>query len=627
MCGQSGKMCGIAGVFLFDGCEVSKDLVKQMTEVVMHRGPDASGVWTQENIGLGHRRLAIIDLSSRATQPFSDRDKKIWLSYNGEIYNFKELRSELMEKGYAFRTSSDTEVVVNAYKEWGVDCVQRLNGMFAFALWDKNLKRGFLARDRYGIKPLYYVANEKMLVFASEIKAILEHPEISVDLDVEAVNEYFTFQNILSQRTFFSGISLFPRASIGVFDRNGLRINQYWEYDFRQQQMDEQECKKHLRTLFEQAVQRNMISDVPVATYLSGGMDSGSITTIVAKKASDLHTYTGGFDMKDVQGFEKEFDERHAAKTMARAFDTSHHEVLITPSYMESVFYDLVYHLEDLRMGMSFPNLAVAKLVSDSHRVVLAGIGGDELFCGYPWRYRHVLGHSSEKELLDAYYRYWQRLLKDDEKSQCFFESMLERMDLARPKEIFKELVGKVDPEDVAGCVNAALAFEAKTFLQGLLIMEDKLSMAYALETRVPFLDNDFVDFAMQIPVQYKWKRLVEGNVSRIEETEYIESSEGKRILRKTMQGLIPDEIVFGKKQGFSAPVGDWFRNQSRKFVEDTLLSQRFFERSVFKPDFVRRKINEHFHYEKDNRLLIWSWLCFEFWCRAWLDGERRKIE
>lgn len=616
-------MCGIAGVFLFEEGEVNRGLVKQMADVVKHRGPDASGVWAEDNVGLGHRRLAIIDLSSRATQPFSDAKKQVWLSYNGEIYNFREIRLELEGKGYQFETTSDTEVLLHAYEEWGIDCVRRLNGMFAFVIWDKRLKRGFLARDRYGIKPLYYTVNDRMLVFGSEIKSILEHPEISVKLDVETLNEYFTFQNILSQRTFFSGISLFPRASVGAFDKEGLRISQYWDYDFSGQDMDEQECEKELRGLFEQAVQRNLISDVPVATYLSGGMDSGSITAVAAQMTSDLHTYTGGFDMTGVEGFERDFDERMQAKIMAGAFKTTHQEVIITPEYMEQVFYDLVFHLEDLRMGMSFPNLAIAQLVSESHRVVLAGTGGDELFCGYPWRYRHVLNHTSEKELLDSYYRYWERLVGDEEKSHCFSERILRQVDMARPKEVFKELLGTLDPRNPASCVNGALAFEAKTFLQGLLIMEDKLSMANGLETRVPFLDNDFVDFAMRIPVRYKWKKMGNVGLGGSEESEYIESSEGKMILRKAMQRLVPEKIAFGKKQGFSAPVGDWFRNQSRNFVEEILLSERFLQRDIFRPGFVKRVLNEHFENRTDHRLLIWSLLCFEFWCRVWIDGER----
>ncbi len=622
-------MCGITGLFNFSGSAASDDVIKSMTDAIKHRGPDGEGFFREGNMALGHRRLSIIDLSEKGSQPMKDENASVIIAYNGEVYNFKDIRKELKEKGYDFRSETDTEVVLYAYKEWGISCIRRFNGMFAFALWDRKNKKGYLARDRYGIKPLYYYKDGEKLVFGSEIKAILKHPEIKADLDYKALKEYFTFQNVLSDRTLFKGIRLMEPGSYIEFGPETFNKERYWDYDFisGELKLQKKEIISKLREIFERAVRRQMVSDVPVSSYLSSGMDSCSIATVASGNTENMRTFTAGFDMRGVSGFENDFDEREKARIMAEHLSTEHHETEVSSEFMEKSMETLVYHIEDLRMGMSFPNYAVAGLVSGHNKVVLAGTGGDELFCGYPWRYNHAVGNKDRGEYIRNYYGLWQRLAGDDEKQEMFTQEALRMMEDYDTFEVFRKVFDKknIDPNNNRDCVNNALQFEARTFLHGLLVIEDKISMAHSLETRVPFLDNEMVDLAMKTPLSLKLKNYEKLMRAGPDEAEalrgsYVESTDGKLILREAMEGLIPEEIAFNKKQGFSAPVAEWFRKHSRSYVEDVLLSEKALNRGIFNPEYVRKRLQAHFEGKENNRLLIWSLLCFEHWCRRWLD-------
>lgn len=509
-------MCGLAGILNLDGAPVSPRLLERMGAVMRHRGPDGHGVWTGAGAGLAHRRLAIIDPSPRSRQPMQTADGRYVLVFNGVIYNFRELRAELEALGHAFRSDGDAEVVLEAFARWGASCVRRFNGMFAFAVWDAVERRLFLARDRYGIKPLYYARAGDALLFGSEIKSLLQHPDLRVRVCPAALHEYFTFQNIFSDLTLFDGVRLLPAAhTLTVPARPGElpAPEAYWDYDFRiDHTLDEETCVRTVGRLLEQAVERQLVADAELGAYLSGGMDSGSLTCLAARRIPDLRSFTCGFDLMSAQGLELNFDERTKAEYLSYLYKTEHYEVVLKAGDMERVMPELIWHLEDPRVGQSYPNYYVARLASRFVKVALSGTGGDELFAGYPWRYYGPSnGNRDPGDYLDKYYAYWQRLIPDELKASFFRPALhADALDAHPTREVFKSVhAGRLadarTPEDF---VNFSLYFELKTFLHGLLLVEDKLNMAHGLECRVPFLDNDLVDFATRIPVRFKLRHL-----------------------------------------------------------------------------------------------------------------------
>ena len=684
-------MCGIAGAISLSHSPLRVERLKPMVDVIAHRGPDDAGylVWQtgthhplaqdftdsqfQEicpllptidspdgrnrlgsekwDLFFGHRRLSIIDLSPRGHQPMCDKSRKIWLIYNGEIYNFREIRQELKELGYHFSSGSDTEVVIHAYHRWGTDCIHRFNGMFAFALYDSRNQKVWLARDRYGIKPLYYtLTDEGTFLFGSEIKSILEYLPERPDVDLAALNEYFSFQNIFSDRTLFSGIKLLPpghcleldlsnvgnsgRVSLQNTNLIGQKISKtkYWDFDFGQEvDASENELEDQLYNRLTQAVKRQCVSDVPVGSYLSGGMDSGTVTAITASIFGRIPTFTIGFDLSEAADRELSFDERELAGYMANMFQTEHHERVLHSGDMEAVMGNLIWHLEDLRVGQCYPNYHAARLASESVKVVMSGTGGDELFGGYPWRYAAAIGNSVEN-YTDNYYRYWQRLVYNKEKPLLFNQEVanqLRKMDVdgAIPfKNHTLMAFRNVYPKNIR-CdsrreqVNHSLYFECKTFLHGLLMVEDKISMAHSLETRVPLLDNDLVDLACQTPVRYKianfhnWKAF-DVTIRHPGKVGWERTDVGKDILRKTMERIIPQSITQAKKQGFSGPDESWFRGSSEKYVKDLLLDDKARINEYLNPEYVRQIIETHNAGVENKRLLIWSLLSFEWWLK-----------
>ncbi|MDP9203653.1 MAG: asparagine synthase (glutamine-hydrolyzing) [Gemmatimonadota bacterium] len=627
-------MCGITGVFNVNGAPVSVSVLKRMTDAVQHRGPDGEGVWTSSFVGFGHRRLAILDLSPLNHQPMQSTDGSVILIYNGEIYNFQNLRVELEAKGYQFRSTGDAEVLLNAYHAWGDDCVSLFNGMFAFAIWDHRRQRLFIARDRYGIKPLYYHFSGGTLLFGSEVKSLLCHPGFSTRVDLAALNEYFSFQNIFTDRTLFDGVKLLPAAhtlSISLGDPDSLAVKRYWDFEFCESDASsEEEYLEELHRLFDQAVNRQLVSDVEIGSYLSGGMDSGAVTCVAGKNFRNLKTFTGGFDVSSASGLEAGFDERRKAEFLSNQYKTEHYEVVLKAGDMERVMPKLIWHLEDLRVGQSYPNYYVSRLASRFVKVVLSGAGGDELFGGYPWRYYRAVVNDTPEHHLDKYYNYWQRLIPDNLKP-CFFQGKLHDQVLSRDtKDIFREVMnGHYQAESsAADYVNRSLYFEIKTFLHGLLVVEDKLSMAHSLETRVPFLDNDLVDFALRLPVKYKLKNLNE--VVRLNENEpgpktlryYNETGDGKLLLRKVLRRYVPEDYTNGAKQGFSGPDASWFKGESIDYIKDVLFDKRARIYDYIQPETAKSLLQEHFSGAQNRRLLIWSLLCFEWWCKIFLDGQ-----
>lgn len=618
-------MCGIVGLINYDGLDVSFSSLKRMTDAISHRGPDGEGHWYEGGAGFGHRRLAIIDLSEEANQPMISSDQRYILTYNGEVYNFKEIRDELRTKGYSFQSSSDTEVVLYSLIEWKEKALLKFNGMFALSFWDKKEKNLLLARDRYGIKPLYYSEEGNSLCFASEQKAILAQPNFDRTINRKALLEYFTFQNIFTDQTLISGIQLMPAGYYGKIDLSKkspqLIRTQYWDFNFCEpnELISHQEYTEELDRLFRKAVNRQLVSDVELGAYLSGGMDSGSITSLASQRFKDLKSFTVGFDLSSASGIEMVFDERQTAEAMSAAFKTEHYEMVLKAGDMERCLPKLAWHLEEPRVGQCYPNFYASKLASKFVKVVLSGAGGDELFGGYPWRYYRGATSKNFDEYIDEYYLYWQRLIPNSVISKVFSPIWGDVKDVWT-RDIFKDVFSTHDnelskPEDF---INHSLYFESKTFLHGLLVVEDKLSMAHSLENRVPFLDNDLVDFAMNCPVNLKLNNL--GEVIRLNENEvgrksskyFSKTNDGKQILRDAMSGYIPESILKAAKQGFSSPDASWFKGQSMDFVCNSLLSKNAKLYELLDRSSVEKLIKEHLSGSVNRRLLIWSLLNVE---------------
>jgi asparagine synthase (glutamine-hydrolysing) len=615
-------MCGICGVLNFDGREVGSALLKKMTDSIAHRGPDGEGWYQSKGLGFGHRRLAIVDLSPLGHQPMVSQDTRYALTYNGEIYNFREIRSELISKGYSFLSQTDSEVVLHAWAEWGQACVLKFNGMFAFAIWDSVQEDLFLVRDRYGIKPLYYAHIGNSIVFGSEQRAINEHPAVKATLDKRALLEYFTFQNIFTDRTFVEDIKILPAGTILSINAQTQKISkhQYWDYHFREPKgkIDSREYKEELDRLLRQAVSRQLLSDVEIGSYLSGGMDSGTITALAATELPYIKTFTCGFDLSSATGVELGYDERVKAEAMSALFKTEHYEMVLKSGDMERCLDTVVQAIEEPRVGQSYPNYYVARLASKFVKVVLSGAGGDELFGGYPWRYYIGSDSKNFEEYVDSYYAYWHRLVSNSQLKQLFAPIWSEVGDVWT-RDIFRDVFSNhanelATPQDY---VNHSLYFEAKTFLHGLFVVEDKLSMANGLETRVPFMDNDLVDFAMTCPVDLKVKnlfnrpRLDENQIGNKKETYFQQTSDGKSILREVMSDIIPSSITEGKKKGFSSPDASWFKGESMEFVKTHLFEGKNAIARYFDVSVLKKLVNEHLTGTSNRRLFIWSLLVF----------------
>lgn len=617
-------MCGITGIFHLNGEPAGPVALRLMTDAIAHRGPDGEGFYTDAFLGFGHRRLAIIDLSPAGHQPMISRDGSVALTYNGEVYNFQELRAELEALGHQFRSKTDSEVVLNAWLEWSETCVPRFNGMFAFAIWDKREQSLFLVRDRYGIKPLYYACWGQTFLFGSEQKAILAHPAARRELDKKALLEYFTFQNIFTDRTLLEGVKLLPPASVARISLGGNgtpQITCYWDYRFREPDhpADPREYREELDRLMRQAVSRQLVTDVELGAYLSGGMDSGTLTALAARDLPYIKTFTCGFDLSSASGIEMGFDERVKAEAMSARFRTEHYEMVLKAGDMERVLPKLAWHIEEPRVGQSYPNYYAAQLASKFVKVVLSGMGGDELFGGYPWRYYRAAVCNDFEHYIDQYYLYWQRLV-DNRYIKQLFAPIWDDVKDVWTRDIFRDVFLTHDneldrPEDY---INHSLYFEAKTFLHGLFVIEDKLSMAHSLETRVPFMDNDLVDFAMSCPVNLKLNNLAE--VVRINENDpgdkqgqfFQKTKDGKQILRDVMRQYIPNDIANADKQGFSAPDASWFKGESIEFVKRKLMNDHARIYYWLDRDAVQQLVGEHLSGEKNRRLLVWSLLSVE---------------
>lgn len=584
-------MCGFVGYINQAARPADEKITRKMGELIAHRGPDGDGYWTQGNVSLGHRRLAIIDLSESSNQPMFSANERYIIVFNGEIYNYLDIRKDLKRKGVKFTSEGDSEVLLAAFEYFGVDAFIKFNGMFTCAIMDQKTGIMTIARDRFGVKPLYYIAQNGVFAFASETKAFLGHPELELKLNPNGLAEYLTFMNFISDETLFANVRLFPAGSyIQIDSKNppaqGARLNsiRYWDYDFtgNNPEFDKEAIADEIHEKFILATRRQLVSDVGFSSFLSGGVDSGSITALAAKEPGKLRTFTAFFDYEGASAAEMKFDERAAAQLMARAFGTEHHEILIGPKDFRNTVDTLCYHLDEPRVGQSYPNYLVSGLVRKFETVTLSGAGGDELFGGYPWRYYQGLPADNFGEYIDGYYAYWRRLAATDADLAALTAPIAQDIKGFDGRAIFENIfprearATKTNEEFLNWC----LYFEAKSFLNGLLVVEDKVSMAHSLETRVPFLDNDLVELACRVPIQAKLDgipQVLERQRKRkagfdVKETD--RRTDGKAILRYMMGRLVPEEIYKRDKQGFSAPDGGWFRNQCYDFIHERLVDK-----------------------------------------------------
>ncbi len=612
-------MCGIAGIYQFDGGTFDRRLLKKMGDAIAHRGPDDHRYlsWTpaeghvlsqyqvapQESVlGFAHRRLAIIDVAG-GHQPMPNGDESCWLCYNGEIYNHLELRELLIQRGCHFQTHSDTEVILQLYEVFGTDAFVMLNGIFAFALWDSRRRELLLVRDRFGVKPLYYALHQGKLIFASEIKAIIQSPDFPRRPDPLTIAEHFTFQNHFGDRTFLQDVKLLPPGmGLRCTAEGHLHPFTYWQIkigDFHTE--NEDSLQEGLRFYFEQAVNRQLMSEVPVGTFLSGGMDTGSISAVAVRQIPNIHTFTCGFELPaQADSLEQYFDESAESRALAHLLGTQHHEICLNSSHNFAAMRQVAWALDEPRLGISYQNWYTSQLVRQYVVVVLGGSGGDELFAGYPWR--HTAAQQARQNFDLTYYQQWIRFFDDEAKTALFSDWMNRETAHFSTYDSYQQVMRQANTDDP---LSRALYFDLRTFLHGLLVVEDKLSMAHSIESRVPFLDHDFVDFTLKIPSQLKLKNGV-----------------SKYLLKQAMRGLLPQETLTRRKQGFTPPDATWYQGVLRPQVEALILSDQALARPYFKPAALRTIVDEHMTGQKNHRFLLWSLMMFEWWNRLFIDNR-----
>ena len=623
-------MCGIAGVV---GVSPKPEMLAAMGTAMRHRGPDDEGFFLGNDVGLAFRRLAIVDLAG-GQQPMTNENGRIKLIFNGEIYDHSILRRELESRGHRFTTDhSDTEVLVHGWEAWGYDLFPKLNGMFAVAIWDEATRSLVLARDRYGIKPLYYAPLPTGgLVFGSEVKAIYAAGLLPQHPSSAGILEYFSFQNVWREQTMFKGVCQLSAATILTWQDGHLARRQYWDINFpRSRRGSLDVLTEEHRDILSRSIRRQIAADVPVMSYLSGGIDSTSITVVSHQYDPQVTAYSCIFDLDNV-GEDHFVDEREFSRLVADSYQLNRIEHLLAQDSLTDCIADYVYALEDLRMGMGYPVYLIAQRVAQDAKVVLSGTGGDEFHAGYVGRYQ-ALGLQSNGPSLVATQNRWTRLLQKLGLSggqpandipiqpppqinpEAIYRSMLnfvlkpDQIGQAFTPEFLRETNG-YDANEVMGHFfdqfptadwrERVMYIDAKTYLAGLLTLEDKLSMAHSLETRVPLLDNELIDFILDVPFDALWQ-----------------GETGKVLFRESVRPWVPPEIYKKPKMGFGPPDASWYRGRLRPWIEAILSETNVRQRAVFQPEFVRSTLEDHFSGHKNNTYLIWSLLNFEFWCKS----------
>lgn len=632
-------MCGICGYIDYrSGIEGRRGILEAMNGLMSHRGPDGDGLHLEGNVGLGHRRLSIIDLSGGA-QPMGNAEGTLQVVFNGEIYNYRELRKELSDKGFPFRTNSDTEVIIQGYAAYGDGVISRLEGMFAFALWDARKKRMLVARDRLGKKPLYYHAGKDRFLFASEMKSLLAEPAVPRVIDPQAVDQYFSYGYIPAPSTIFKDIAKLRPGHFLVWENERIRVASYWDVRYGSggtggpggPARSEDDYADELQAILEESVRKRLISDVPLGAFLSGGLDSSVVVAMMAKIAgANVKTFTIGFE-------EQGFSEAGDARLVSDTFATEHHEFTVKADAL-SILPDLVWHFDEpFADSSAVPTYYVSKMAKSQVTVVLSGDGGDELFAGYKnysksnalERYRAIPRFVRERLFgavgaslpLSAPGKFW--LLE---------QSRLEWAEEFPLLELFPPIKAGLFSEDLMRRARASQTAESslrywshawelprmsrmqyldtKVYLgEDILMKVDKMSMAASLETRAPLLDRKLVEFAASVPPEMQMK-----------------DGSGKYLLRKVAARILPDAILKKKKQGFAIPQGQWFRKELRDFTRETLTSKRFAARGYFRQQSVEAILREHAKGRRDYSHWLWALVNFELWHQLYVDPDTRRI-
>jgi asparagine synthase (glutamine-hydrolysing) len=622
-------MCGIAGMLRRDGQPVDESVVRRMTDRLVHRGPDGEGLHVAGPVGIGHRRLAIIDVSGGA-QPMVSDDGATWLTFNGEIYNYRELRHELMASGTRFRTRSDTEVILRGYEAWGIGVIPRLRGMFAFAIWDARRRRMLLARDRLGIKPLVYAWDGRSLRFASELKAIVADPDVPRDLDWAAVRDYFTYHCVPGPRTIFRGIDKLPPAAYLLCSLDGGEpyVRRYWRLPMApDHSVSEVGWCERLRHVLDETVRLHMVSDVPLGAFLSGGVDSSAVVASMARTSSrPVKTFSIGFE-------EADFDELRYARLVARRYGTEHIELVVKPRVVE-VLPRLAWHFDEpFADASAVPTYCVSQITREHVTVALSGDGGDESFAGYR-RYADALRLAERADALPlALAKPLARAAAACLPHGAPGRGVLEMFTMP-PLERYHRMMTFGTGTTIAGLLSPAareqvaaqpipdgfarLAAEARTsgylstlqyidlhhyLPEDILTKVDRTSMAVSLETRVPLLDHVLVELAARMPESLK-----------------LHGGRGKYVLKRVMEQALPREVLTRSKMGFGVPLGRWFRSELKDFAVEILTARRARQRGIVSPDAVTGLLDTHLRGMRDRSPQLWALICFELWCRAWAD-------
>jgi asparagine synthase (glutamine-hydrolysing) len=624
-------MCGICGVFTLNGTAVDRALVRQMSATLAHRGPDGSGTFVSGPIGLGHRRLSIIDLEGGA-QPFGSDDGKLRVVFNGEIYNFIELREELINKGHTFRTRSDTEVIIHGYEEWGINVVEKFNGIFAFALWDENKEQLLLARDHLGVKPLYYTTIGQRFLFASEIKALLADPQCPREVNFKGLGQLFTLRYVPSPATLFRAINKLPPGHLMLVASSGITIRRYWNWTPQLAEADETELVERYQSLLQDAVRLQMRSDVPVGLFLSSGIDSNALLAIMSAQVDrPVHTFTIGFE----QG--ERSNETDEARVVASRYGADHTEMIVGPRDYEGYYERYLWDLEEPVGNETAAAFYFVSLIARQKvKVVLTGQGADEPWAGYD-RYKGVKLSQIYSRLPNFVTGYMVRPLvgrfSSNEKVRRAAESLDEQDLLSRFVKIYSFYTSGMKQKlfqpwireeismdgieareglrqlqaDVAGLdpLTQMLYIDTRASLpDDLLMVSDKTSMANSLEARVPYLDYRVVEFIESLPPRLKLRGM-----------------QGKYLHKKALEKWLPREVIQRKKKGFANPINQWLRASMQHYVGDCLLSDSSATRRYFNQDYIRSLVAQHQAGEQNYLRHIYLLISFELWHQKFLPA------
>ncbi|TAN62770.1 asparagine synthase (glutamine-hydrolyzing) [bacterium] len=629
-------MCGICGAVSYSKNNlIEEGQIRKMCAALTHRGPDDEGIFIDKqghSVGLGHRRLSIIDLSGSGHQPMSNEDSSVWITFNGEIYNFHELRPRLEKAGHSFSSNSDTEAIIHLYEDYGAECVKHLRGMFAFAIWDKRRKALLLARDRIGKKPLLYCRQAESFYFASEFTSLLAGGAVTKKINKSALDYYLSFGYIPAPLTIYENVYKLLPAHTLLLNANGITLSRYWQPDYSSKiRISEEDAAEGLLSVLKEAVKMRLYSEVPLGAFLSGGIDSSTVVGLMSGFSAKIKTFSIGFE-------EKDYNELKFARNIARRFSTQHNEFVVRPKALEVLPLLVERYGEPYADSSSIPTYYLCRETRKFVTVALNGDGGDELFAGYE-RYQAMLisgAYQRVPELVRSIVRKLSAALPDsaDQKNKLRrLRRFMEAIDLPlrdryiRWVSIFDAgLKDKLYSPDFSSCpgdrggfgliashleglksvglLDTLLMTDTSTYLpDDLLVKVDIASMANSLEARSPFLDHKVIEFAASLPEAYKMKRLVK-----------------KYILKKAIAGFIPKENTHRQKMGFGMPVGRWFRQELKDFLVDTLLSGTCLKRGYFNPQTVKELVNGHISAKKDFSFQLWSLLMLELWHQRFYD-------